>query len=232
MREIDAPGIDTKFVETHRAILIELIDAAAAAPVVAPDSRDFAQRYGFRNKPTRVRMRTLDPGTTMWSGFTDVEVRIAELAAHPPGVDRVFVVENEITCLAFPPLPRSLLIFGGGYAVSRIAPLRWISGLDLVYWGDIDTHGFRILDRLRGVFPHARSMLMDRATLLAHESRWETEQSPVNAPLSNLTDDEAALYRDLVEDTLGPAVRLEQERVAYPLIEARWRRWRSIDVQA
>jgi hypothetical protein len=220
VREIDAPGVDTKFIETHRAILIELIDAAAAAPVIAPESREFAQRYGFRVKPTRVRMRTLDPDTTMWSGFTDVEVRIDELATNPPDVDRVFVVENEVTCLAFPPVPRSLLLFGGGYAVSRIAPLRWLTGLDLIYWGDIDTHGFRILDRLRAVFPHARSMLMDRATLLAHESRWETEQSPVNAPLPNLTDEEAALYRDLVEDALGPAVRLEQERVAYPLIRA------------
>ena len=47
---------------------------------------------------------------------------------------------------------------------------RWAgcASLDLVYWGDLDTHGFAILNRLRECFPHARSMLMDRATLLAH----------------------------------------------------------------
>ena len=61
---------------------------------------------------------------------------------------------------------------------------------------------------------------MDRATLLAHEAHWDREPSPVNADLQHLTADEAALYRDLVEDLFGPAVRLEQERVRYACIEA------------
>jgi hypothetical protein len=38
--------------------------------------------------------------------------------------------------------------------------------------------------------------------------------------LPHLTADEAALYRDLVEDVFGPAVRLEQERIGYSRIEA------------
>ena len=63
-------------------------------------------------------------------------------------------------------------------------------------------------------------MLMDRATLLAHEAHWDREPAPVNVHLEHLTADEAALYRDLVEDTFGPAVRLEQERIRYPLIES------------
>ena len=63
-------------------------------------------------------------------------------------------------------------------------------------------------------------MLMDRATLLAHESHWDREPSQLNAHLPHLTADEAALYRDLVEDVFGPAVRLEQERISYSRIEA------------
>ena len=66
-----------------------------------------------------------------------------------------------------------MLIFGGGYAVSRVAGLPWLRDVPLYYWGDIDTHGFRILDLLRSRFPEVRSMLMDRATLLAHESHWD-----------------------------------------------------------
>lgn len=61
---------------------------------------------------------------------------------------------------------------------------------------------------------------MDRATLLAHEAHWDRELTPVNTHLDHLTADEAALYRDLVEHTLGQAVRLEQERIGYPLIES------------
>jgi len=62
-------------------------------------------------------------------------------------------------------------------------------------------------------------MLMDRATLLAHRGQWVTEPNPVNTTLEMLDPQEAALYRDLCRDALGPSVRLEQERIRYFLIE-------------
>jgi hypothetical protein len=222
LRQIDVPGVDTKFIERHHAILSELVDMVIEP--VDPEARDFAVRHGFRDKPARVRIRVLDADCSrLPAGVTDVELRTDELASHLFDVERVFLVENEVTCLAFPLVPRSLLIFGGGYAVSRVAGLHWLRDVPLYYWGDIDTHGFRILDVLRSRLPDVRSMLMDRATLLAHDAHWDHEPSPVNVHLEHLTPDEAALYRDLVEDAYGPAVRLEQERVSYPLLEARVR---------
>jgi hypothetical protein len=62
-------------------------------------------------------------------------------------------------------------------------------------------------------------MLMDRTTLLAHETQWVTEPSPIRDPLIRLTADEQALYHDLVEDSFGTAVRLEQERVNYSILQ-------------
>jgi hypothetical protein len=219
LRQVDAPGIDTKFIERHHAILSELVDLVIDP--VEPNAREFAARYGFRDKPQRVRVRVLDSACSpLPSGYTDFELRTDELSSRPFDVERVFLVENEVTCLAFPPVPRSLLIFGGGYGVSRAAGLQWLREVPLYYWGDIDTHGFRILDLLRSHFPDAHSFLMDRATLLAHEAHWDREPSPVNVHLPHLTADEAALYRDLVEEEFGPAVRLEQERIGYPRIEA------------
>jgi hypothetical protein len=219
LRQIDVPDVDTKFIEGHRAIVAELVDLVAPRPTAA-DAQDFASRYGFRGKPSRVRVRVLDPRVSPFpAGITDVELCADELAQVPLGVERIFVVENEVTCLAFPAACRSLLIFGGGYAVSRVSRLDWLGELLLYYWGDIDTHGFAILDRLRSSFPSVRSMLMDRATLLAHETHWDHEPVPVNTDLAHLTTDEAALYQDLVEDVFGPAVRLEQERIGYPMLE-------------
>jgi len=89
----------------------------------------------------------------------------------------------------------------------------------LIYWGDLDTHGFAILSRLRHSFPHARSMLMDRATLLAHQTQWVTEPSPTTADLGLLTQAEQELYRALTMNELGPAIRLEQERVSFAALE-------------
>lgn len=68
------------------------------------------------------------------------------------------------------------------------------------YWGDLDTHGFAILNRLRAWLPQTQSFLMDRDTLLQHRDRWGQESKPTRARLAKLTDSEASLYADLVSD--------------------------------
>ncbi|MCU1566504.1 MAG: hypothetical protein JWQ56_1441 [Pseudarthrobacter sp.] len=83
----------------------------------------------------------------------------------------------------------------------------------VLYWEDLDTHGFRILDQLRAVHPHVVSLLMDEATLLAHREAWVLEPSPSKVPLSRLSAEESALYEGLRTDAFGTAVRLEQELI-------------------
>jgi len=214
LRQLDLPGVDTKFIERHRGVLAELLDLQLAPDRIDADAADFAGRYRFRRKPGYVRFRW--PGLC---GFSELSVRTDEFAAPPSGASRAYVVENEITYLAFPLPGDAVVIFGGGYAVDVLEPLGWLTDLDLVYWGDIDTHGFAILNRLRHRFGHARSMLMDRATLLEHRGQWVTEPRPTAATLDLLDAEETELYRDLVEGALGPSVRLEQERIRFAAIE-------------
>jgi hypothetical protein len=235
LREIDVPGVDTKFIENHRGVLADLLDLQLGASRINPDAppdappADFARRYGFRRKPEYVRFRlpaaaqglTGDGDRAGRGEFTELSVRANELTAVPSGIGTAYVIENEITYLAFPLAPGAMVIFGAGYAVSALESLGWLSDISLWYWGDIDTHGFAILNRLRGRFPHARSMLMDRPTLLAYRSQWVTEPSPTRVPLDRLDPDEAVLYRDLAADVLGPAVRLEQERIRFSAIGQR-----------
>jgi hypothetical protein len=127
----------------------------------------------------------------------------------------VYIVENEVTYLAFPLPSDAMVILGGGYAVGLLEALDWLAGTEVIYWGDIDTHGFAILDRLRQHVPHAASMLMDRATLVEHRSQWVTEATPSSAVLVRLAADEQELYRSLGTGVFGAAVRLEQERVSF-----------------
>ena len=58
-------------------------------------------------------------------------------------VERVFVTENEINGLAFPPCPGSIVIFGLGYGLDRLADIAWLERTQVWYWGDIDTHGLQ-----------------------------------------------------------------------------------------
>ncbi len=215
LRQVDVPGVDTKFIGKHKGVLAELLDLQLGPDRIDPGAPDFEGRYGFARKPGYVRFRS--PAGS--AAYTELTVRADEFTAAPPGVTRAYIVENEITYLAFPLPADAIVIFGGGYAVQVLESVDWLAGLDIVYWGDVDTHGFAILNRLRHRFPHARSMLMDRATLLAHESQWVTEPSPTAAALDLLSPAEQDLYRALAAGALGPAIRLEQERVSFAALE-------------
>jgi hypothetical protein len=224
LRHIDVPGVDTKFVETHRGVLAELLDACLPAERIAPEHPrgDFESRYRLAGKPARIRLRRLD-GAGLFPqlpGLSDLSLRADELPRAPVPCRTVFVIENEISFLAFPPVPDAVAVFGGGYAVSLLSGIGWLAERDLVYWGDIDTHGFVMLDRLRASFPNARSLLMDRRTFLDHEAHWGREHTQVNSVLTHLTADEQRLYEDLLEATFGPDLRLEQERVGFHAVRA------------
>ena len=211
LRQVDVPGVDTKFIGQHRGVLTELLDLQLPPERVNAAGEGFEDRYGFLRKPGYVRFRC---GSRL-AGFSEMAVRADELTAPPPGTSRAFIVENEITYLAFPLPADAVVILGGGYAVGLLEPLAWLADPDIVYWGDIDTHGFAILDRLRRRFPHVKSMLMDRITLLAHRSQWVTETVPTSIALEHLTPPELSLYRSLADGEFGAAVRLEQERVSF-----------------
>jgi hypothetical protein len=219
LRQVDVPGVDTKFLERHRGVLAELLDLQLDQERIDPGAADFEGRYRFRGKPAYVRFRGANG-----DAFTELTVRAAEFTARPPGLKRAYVVENEITYLAFPAPADAIVIWGRGYAVSVLEPLAWLADTDVVYWGDIDTHGFAILDRLRQRFPHVRSMLMDRTTLLTHRTQWVTEPSPSIVELDLLDPEETLLYGDLIAGAFGPSVRLEQERVSFAAIEQAVRR--------
>jgi hypothetical protein len=220
LRQVDVPGVDTKFIERHRGLLAELLDRQLDAERINADHppADFAARYGFLDKPKYVRLRSLDGVLRPFGHCTELSVRADELAVAAPEAATVYIIENEITYLAFPPAPDSVAIFGGGYGLGTLQALDWLADRELVYWGDIDTHGFAILDRLRGRFGNVRSMLMDRETLLAHRTQWVREATPSRADLDHLTADEAELHRDLIRATFGESIRLEQERIRFSAV--------------
>lgn len=217
LRQVPVPGVDTKFIEAHRALLADLLDR-----LLPPDSIDtsvsrsqFALRYGFATRPAYVRFRLLGDATGPVPGVREMMLRTTDFSRVAPTVGTVFIVENEVTYLAFPDVPDSMVIFGGGYTLASIAALPWLADRLVRYWGDLDTHGFAILNQLRVQLPAVDSMLMDRATLLEHRELWVTEPSKVTSVLPGLRPDEDHLYRDLVEDVYGAAIRLEQERVNF-----------------
>lgn len=219
LRQVDLPDLHSKFIEAHRGTLAELLDLALPASAIDAGASDFARRYGFRDKPVRIRFRLLDAGHALPAAGSDIVITAGAFAGLDPAASQVFITENEINFLAFPPLRDSMVIFGAGYGFDMLAAVSWLHARAIYYWGDIDTHGFAILDQLRSLFPHVRSVLMDRATLLAHRKQWGREPQPVKRDLPRLNATERALFDDLRDNRLGHQVRLEQERIGFGWVE-------------
>ncbi len=207
-------------------------DAARTATGIADDGlirpagtarQSFCRRWGFLDKPLLVRFRFLDEQLLpLCGGWRELTLRAEDFAALNPAVERVFIVENEINFLAFPDVPGAMLLFGAGYACdgAHLAEASWLAHLPVHYWGDIDTHGFAILNRVRAVLPRAVSFLMDEATLMACRDMWVEERTPARGSLPRLTPEERHVYEGLCADVWQNNLRLEQERIGYGRITA------------
>lgn len=205
LREISAPGVDTKFAERHRGVLAAMLGVSSS--VVG-----FRAGLGLRGKPELVRVR-VSTGLGFPGSLSELAVRATELADLDMQPANALVIENEITYLSVDVPDHGIVLWGKGFDVDNVGRIPWLSGVDVAYWGDLDTHGFAILNQLRAWLPQTRSVLMDRETLLEHRDRWVREERPTRAALTRLTGAEQDLYADLVSDAFGEKIRLEQERI-------------------
>ena len=213
LREISAPGIDTKFAEGHRGVLAAMLGVSKTAP-------GFLADLGLSSKPELVRMRPSD-SIGLPVSVTELAVRSIELAGLDLKPRIAIIVENEITYLSVDVPDDGVVLWGKGFDVDQVGRIPWLVGVRVLYWGDIDTHGFVIFDRLLAWLPQTKSVLMDRETLLAHRERWVSEERPAKSSLPRLGVAERDVYSDLVSDVFGERVRLEQERVDWTWATAR-----------
>ncbi|MBU0995685.1 MAG: hypothetical protein KJ737_24585 [Proteobacteria bacterium] len=221
LRQLGIPGVDTKFIEQHKPWLTKLLDHLLPPGAVneLPDGAfSFEKRFGFLPKPSRIRFRILDSSHYIM-GLSDLEIPVDDFKKLSLQPDTVFIVENDINGLSFPSFPYALVVFGLGYGLNALSDVSWLKDKTIWYWGDIDTHGFAMLDQIRHYFPHTRSFLMDEETLLSHRLLWGSEKAPTNRELMRLSPEEARLYDDLKSDRYAQSLRLEQECIDFSRVK-------------
>jgi hypothetical protein len=198
IRQLPIRGVDTKWVQKYRPLVTRLHEAATGG-----------SGLGLVDKPDLVRVRFLDPVLSP-GGLSDLAAPVTELAAMDLSPDVVYVFENLESVLAMPPLRGAVVVHGSGYAVDRLARIPWIRDLGVVYWGDLDSHGFGILNRLRAQHIAVSTVLMDLATLEAFKDLWGHEPKPAVGTMRHLLQEEIAMVEQLA---IRGNVRLEQERI-------------------
>lgn len=201
IRQLPIRGVDTKWVQKFRPLVTRLHEAATCR-----------SGLGLADKPDLVRVRFLDPGLAP-GGLADLAAPVTELAAMDLSPEVVYVFENLESVLAMPPLPGAVVVHGSGYAVDRLARIPWIRTLGVIYWGDLDSHGFGILNRLRAQHIPVGTVLMDVATLEAFMDLWVHEPKPAVGTMQHLLPGELVVVEYLAAHG---NVRLEQERIDWP----------------
>lgn len=205
-----AVAVDTKFIERNTSILGELIPLVAPRCVHA-DGSTFERRFRFREKQPLVRLRLLDetlavPGELPFNDFA-VPVEAANKVKTHATV--ALVIENELTFLTLPHLRNAIAVLGSGDAVAHLARIEWLRKLRVLYWGDLDSHGFEALSTLRKSSPHAESVMMDIETLERFRPYWVKGMPFRSRVQLQLTEAERNVFHYLAKEE----VLLEQERI-------------------
>lgn len=181
VRELPIRGVHSKWVENHRAVL----QAACG-------------NLNFRQPEALCEYRF--PGFHGALPF--------ERIAVPAECTAVLVIENRTTFLALPDIPGLMLVNGQGFGALRITAARGFAGKSIYYWGDLDVHGFEILDGFRCGLPETQSVLMDLKTVRAYEDMAVPDRVD-QFSYASLTEDE----RETVSYLRERGLRIEQERI-------------------
>jgi hypothetical protein len=224
-RQIPVTGVDSKWLESHKGLVCDLVSA-----IQGTNEREFFTVCGLKPPPQLIRLRILDPEIrSRIGGICDISAPCEEIANLDIKPTHVFIVENLQTGLAFEDLAGSVVIMALGYNVDVLGRIPWLSHARCIYWGDIDTHGFAILNRARTYLPSLEAVLMDKPTLFAHSDLWvqEKDQS-ASAELPLLTNEEPEIFLSLKNNVWGQQVRLEQERICW---DTAWKTIQAIQKQ-
>ena len=253
VRQVSLPLMDTKFIERNYRMIDELLilclpkerdlqeyetlESDKQGYKKSRSFSDFVKRWGFANKKEMIRWRMLDPkmSSSLYEGagsMIDSIVPIDVLAHLKLNFEHVIICENEVCYLNLPAITNSIAIFGSGYKVGLLSELPWLKDKDIIYWGDIDTHGFNILNSFREALNYSfkdsyydaslkvRTMLMDIDTLNSNKHYIVQESESVSTFLATLKGKEYLCYEALINHSMGKQVRLEQELIPFDQVLA------------
>jgi hypothetical protein len=217
-------NVHTKFIENNKGILLDLLNVVLPIESINEEfttTKEFEKRFGLKFNQCQIRVRVLDKHISdkHLSGLTDIEVTEEEFCSLQIPCEKVFVFENKtnysnlMNFLTLPQMENTIGIFGSGFSVSKFKNALWLADKEIFYWGDIDTHGLKILSQIRGYFSNTKSIMMDFETLNTFKSDWHKGEPIHENSLPNLNSDEQELFQFVKMDNVN-TIRLEQEKIS------------------
>ncbi len=204
--------IHTKFIEDNSALIQSLLDFLIPEHIRDLNQKRFAERYFLKYDEPLIRLRFLDRELCGSRGLSNISVPLSDFEKLEINARNILIAENKMNFLTLPSLTSTIAVWsGGGFNISYLKNVSWLSSKRIFYWGDIDEHGFQILHQLRTYYPAAQSVMMDASTYREFEAFAAEGTRNKAENLYLLTPEENALFK-LLKTTAGKN-RLEQEKI-------------------
>jgi hypothetical protein len=220
LRALSALGVDSKFFERNRGLLIPLLDARFDGQVSDVGLEEFLGALSEGD-----HWLLVVPLGAGLLPFDQQRVRASELEAVALPGSHVLIVENERCLHQLPALADTVAVLGAGLHLEWMRSAR-LGGKEIGYWGDLDTWGLCMLGRARGYQARLVPLLMTEEVFRAYgEVCAVVEPSPAGEVVpEGLTGEERELYAFLRAAARG---RLEQEFLPVAIVAEALGRWRE-----
>lgn len=202
--------IHTKFIEHNETVIRSLLDYLIPEHIKDPEEKQLSKRFYLKFDEPTIRLRILDESLTIGE-LSDLRIPLSDFDNLNPCCTSVVFTENKMNFLTIPKLPGTIAIWsGGGFMISHIKNTDWLNSKNILYWGDLDTHGFLILHQMRCYFGHTQSVLMDLKTFEKFCDEGVVKGKKIAAEnLYTLSSEEMIMFNFLKENDF----RLEQEKI-------------------
>lgn len=210
IRSLPLP-VHTKFIENNKAFIYSLLKHFSPERYPEETIR-FETALGLKEKQHVYTMRWLDDNlaTKYMHGHEVFGLSTVGLRAVDWEVEELWLVENETNLFLLPNRKGALVLFSKGHAVTQLFNIPLLGRTKLVYWGDLDEHGFIMLNSFRKNYNHAKSIFMDQNTVEYHRSEMLTQPEKYKIrSLEYLSIDENEAFQTL----LSINGRIEQEKL-------------------
>lgn len=218
IRQVPVSGMHTKWLARNRRLVLACLNIAQQ-PCASIDQSDEELEQndldplGLRAPPVHIDVILADPADrALVGGLRHLSAPLPEIDALPVRPEIVLIVENKESAYLVPDLPRTVVIHSLGNHLNVLDEIGWLGSARHLYWGDLDRAGFTLLSRARSRLPRLISVLMDPVTLEEHRTLAVEDETRVDPPDPNLTDNETAALAALLTKR-GTYLRLEQERI-------------------
>jgi hypothetical protein len=199
--------IHTKYILENESLISSLLEYLIPEHINRGEKK-FEKRFNLRYSEPLIRMRFLDKTLSPLDNAADISLPLSEFNKFHSDCVSIFVAENLMNFLTLPNLANTIAIWsGGGFNVSYLKDIDWLKGKQFYYWGDLDAHGFHILNQFRTYFPNTIAVMMDEETLSSFTS--SNGQPTAKQDMERLSEGELKLYDHLRENN----IRLEQEKI-------------------